>query len=398
MIDVADGVFRTIAADVPENPFAVRLWDGTERRYGNGDPHFTLSIDSSATLTAMVTGGSLGVGESYVSGGLEVEGDLQSFIRLGVHPAVRDLQIRPRDKARIVAMALRNRNSLRRARRNIQHHYDLGNDFYGLWLDESMTYSCAYWDEDCDSIEAAQKAKYEHICRKLQLEEGERLVDIGCGWGGMLLYAAQEYGVEGVGYTLSTEQHEFANNRLRAAGLYPRVRVELQDYREAGGEFDKFVSIGMFEHVGREYYGEFFSKVEELLVPDAVGVLHTIGRHREGDVDAWVSAHIFPGTYTPTMGQIDAAMGETDLVLTDVENLRLHYARTLDAWAERFEARLGEVRQQFDEQFIRMWRFYLNACSVGFKWGDSRVYQVTFTKGLHSGLPPTRAYLYAGGV
>ncbi|MHB1345609.1 MAG: DUF7884 domain-containing protein, partial [Thermoleophilia bacterium] len=144
MIDVADGVFRKIAADVPENPFAVRLWDGTERRYGQGDPHFTLSIDSSATLTAMVTGGSLGVGESYVSGGLEVEGDLQSFIRLGVHPAVRDLQIRPRDKARILTMALRNRNSLRRARRNIQHHYDLGNDFYGLWLDESMTYSCAY--------------------------------------------------------------------------------------------------------------------------------------------------------------------------------------------------------------------------------------------------------------
>jgi cyclopropane-fatty-acyl-phospholipid synthase len=329
-----------------------------------------------------------------MSGALEVEGDLQSFIRLSFHPVVRDLQIRPRDKAKILSMYLRNRNSLRKARQNIHHHYDLGNDFYRLWLDESMTYSCAYWDDGCDSIEAAQRAKYEHICRKLQLKEGERLVDIGCGWGGMLRYAAEEYGVEGVGYTLSTEQHEFANDRLRADGLYPRVRVELLDYREAKGEFDKFVSIGMFEHVGKEYYGEFFSKVGELLAPGALGILHTIGKHRESDSDPWISKYIFPGSHLPTMGQIGSAFSATDLVLTDVENLRLHYAHTLDAWIERFEASIDEVRSRFDESFVRMWRFYLNASSAGFKWGDSRVYQVTFTNGLRSDLPLTRAHLY----
>lgn len=394
MIDVIDGIFRRLAEDIPENPFVMRLWDGTERRYGQGDPRFTITIGSLETLTGLLTRGSLGAGEAYMSGDLEVEGDLQSFIRMGFHQVVRDLQIRPRDKAKILSMYLRQRNSLRKARQNIHHHYDLGNDFYRLWLDESMTYSCAYWDDGCDDIEAAQRAKYEHICRKLHLKEGERLVDIGCGWGGMLLYAAQEYGVEGVGYTLSTEQHEFANDCLRAEGLHPRVRVELVDYRGAVGEFDKFVSIGMFEHVGKEYYAEFFSKVEELLVQGGVGVLHTIAKHGNGDGDPWIGKYIFPGGYLPNMGQIGAALSATDLVLTDVENLRLHYAQTLDAWAERFEAKIDEVRSRFDESFVRMWRFYLNASSAGFKWGDSRVYQVTFTNGLRSDLPLTRAHLY----
>lgn len=395
MIEVADGIFRKVAADIPDNPFAMRLWDGTERRYGDGAPRFTLVVDSSATLADMVARVSLGVGEAYVSGALDVEGDLQSFVRLGFHPAVRNLQIRPRDRARILAMHVRNKNSVRKARQNIHHHYDLGNDFYRLWLDESMTYSCAYWDDGCDDIEAAQRAKYEHICRKLHLEEGERLVDVGCGWGGMLLYAAQEYGVEGVGYTLSTEQYQLANERLRAEGLYPQVRVELLDYRDAQGEFDKFVSIGMFEHVGKEYFGEFFSKVDELLAPGAVGVLHTIGTQHEDDVDPWIGKYIFPGGYLPTLSQIGSAMNRTDLVLTDVENLRLHYARTLDAWAERFEQHVDEVRERFDESFVRMWRFYLHASSAGFKYGDSRVYQVTFTKGLRSDLPLTRAHLYS---
>ncbi len=394
MIDLVDGIFKKLGEDIPDNPFAMRLWDGSVRRYGHGEPRFTIIIDSLATLTSLVTRGSLGAGEAYMSGALEVEGDLQAFVRLSFHPTVRNLQVRPRDKARILAMYMRNRNSIRKARQNIQHHYDLGNDFYRLWLDESMTYSCAYWDDSCDDIEAAQRAKYEHICRKLQLEEGERLVDVGCGWGGMLLYAAQEYGVEGVGYTLSTEQHRFANERLRAEGLYPRVRVELLDYRQADGEFDKFVSIGMFEHVGKEYYGEFFSKVRDLLAPGAVGVLHTIANHHESDVDPWVSKYIFPGGYLPTLSHIGSAMSQTDLVLTDVENLRLHYAHTLDAWAERFEARIDEVRQQFDESFVRMWRFFLHSSSAGFKWGDSRVYQVTFTRGLRSDLPLTRAHLY----
>jgi cyclopropane-fatty-acyl-phospholipid synthase len=294
-----------------------------------------------------------------------------------------------------MAAYVRNRNTLRKARENIQHHYDLGNDFYTLWLDESMTYSCAYWDERCgDDLDAAQRAKYEHICRKLNLQAGDRLVDIGSGWGGMLAHAAREYGVEGMGCTLSEQQNEMANERFRALGVYPRVRSELIDYREIEGRFDKFVSIGMFEHVGREYYGEFFDKVARLLEPGGTGVLHTIGREREQGLDAWISKYIFPGAYLPTIGQLGDGLAAGGLVMTDMENLRPHYARTLDAWSERFEEHIDEIREQFDDRFVRMWRYYLYSCSAGFKWGDLRVFQVTFTNGVNAELPLTRSHIY----
>ena len=211
----------------------------------------------------------------------------------------------------------------------------------------------------------------------------------------MLAHAATEYGVEGVGYTLSEEQHSYANQRFKDLGLYPGVRVELDDYRDIKGEFDKFVSIGMFEHVGKEYYGVFFEKVHELLVGGGIGLLHTIGTEKESDTDPWIATYIFPGGYLPTLAQIAHYMGERDLAITDVENLRLHYARTLDAWAAGFEAHEEEIRAQLGDSFVRMWRFYLNSSSAGFKWGDTRVFQVAFTNGLRFDLPMTRAYLHA---
>jgi cyclopropane-fatty-acyl-phospholipid synthase len=347
-------------------------------------------------LDAILTLGSLGAGEAYMSGDVDLEGDIHEFFRVANHPSVRSPRLRSRDKAKIVAAYVRNRNTLRKARENIEHHYDLGNDFYRLWLDESMAYSCAYWDDGCDGdLEAAQRAKYEHICRKLNLRAGERLIDFGSGWGGMLAYAARERGIEGMGCTLSTQQNEFANKRFRAEGLYPRVHSEVVDYRQCEGEFDKFVSVGMFEHVGREYYSEFFEKVRGVLVKGGVGVLHTIGREREAGLDPWISKYIFPGAYLPTLAQLSESMAEAGLIMTDMENLRLHYARTLDAWAQRFEARADEVRDRFGERFVRMWRFYLYGCSAGFKWGDLRVFQITFTNGLNSDLPLTRSHVYA---
>jgi cyclopropane-fatty-acyl-phospholipid synthase len=210
----------------------------------------------------------------------------------------------------------------------------------------------------------------------------------------MLAHAAREYGIEGLGCTLSVQQNELANQRFREQGLYPRVRSELIDYREVKGEFDKFVSIGMFEHVGREYFGEFFERVATLLVPGGVGVLHTIGREREAGLDPWISKYIFPGAYLPTIGQLGDSMATAGLVMTDMENLRPHYARTLDAWSERFESCADDVRERFDERFVRMWRFYLYSCSAGFKYGDLRVFQVTFTNGVNAELPLTRSYIY----
>jgi len=395
VIGTADGIFQNLAAGVRDSAFRVRFWDGTERTYGDGDPRFTVAFDSREALDAVLTLGSLGTGEAYMEGALDVEGDLHEFFRVGSHPSVRSPRLGTRDKAMIVAAYVRNRNTLRKARENIEHHYDLGNDFYRLWLDEGMTYSCAYWDETCDGdLGAAQRAKYEHICRKLHLRAGDRLVEFGSGWGGMLAHAGREYGVEGVGCTLSTQQHEYASERFVAEGLHPRVRSELIDYRKMEGTFDKFVSIGMFEHVGREYYSTFFEKVRALLVDGGVGVLHTIGREREAGLDPFISKYIFPGAYLPTIGQLGDSMAEAGLVMTDMENLRLHYARTLDSWAERFEARVEEIRDRFGERFVRMWRFYLHGCSSGFKWGDLRVFQITFTNGLNSALPMTRSHVY----
>jgi cyclopropane-fatty-acyl-phospholipid synthase len=395
MLATVDRIFQQLSRDLPDVPFRVRMWDGTEKRYGEGQEKFLLSINSGAALSDVLTRGSLGFGEAYVSGGLEVEGDLQSLVRFSFQPVVRELHLSARDRGRLLAHVVRHRNDQKRSRENVRHHYDLGNDFYGLWLDESMTYSCAYWDDECETLDQAQRAKYDHICRKLHLRAGESLIDIGCGWGGMLAHAAAEYGVEGVGYTLSEEQYAYANERLKDVGLYPRVRVELADYREITGKYDKFVSIGMFEHVGKEYYGVFFDKVRELLVSGGIGLLHTIGSEKESETDPWIATYIFPGSHLPTLAQIAQNMGDRDLVITDVENLRLHYARTLDAWAAEFEAHEDEIRGRLGDSFVRMWRFYLNSCSAGFKWGDTRVFQVAFTNGLRFDLPMTRAYLHA---
>ncbi len=394
MLDTLDRVFTQVSTSIPELAFAVRLWDGSERRYGTREPDFVMVIADPDAVGEVVGRGSMGFGEAYMTGRVDVEGDLQGLLELAWHPEVRTIHLGVRDKARLLPGVIRGRNDRRRARANVQHHYDLGNDFYALWLDESMTYSCAYWDDDCVTLEEAQSAKYEHLCRKLHLHEGDHLVDIGCGWGGMLHYAAEHYGVTGVGYTLSSEQEAYANERLRDAGLYPKVRVLLEDYREAKGTFDKFVSVGMFEHVGREYYDTFFQRAATLLKPGGIGVLHTIGKDVEGETDEWIRTYIFPGGFLPSIAQFADPMGRQGLVLTDLENLRLHYARTLDAWAERFDEHALEIGERFDETFVRMWRLYLHASSVGFKRGSIRVYQATFTHGLRDDLPMTRCHLY----
>jgi cyclopropane-fatty-acyl-phospholipid synthase len=392
MIQTIERILQQLSHDAPDLPFSLVTWDGIERRYGRGEPTFVLELRRPEAATDIITRGTLGFGEAYMRGDLEVQGDLQALLAFAWHPTLKGLDISALDKTKLLSSYVRGRNNARRSRENVAHHYDLGNDFYRLWLDRSMAYSCAYWADDCATLEEAQEAKYEHLCRKLHLEEGDRLVDIGCGWGGMLSYAARNYGATGVGYTLSTEQAAWANDRLRAEGLYPDVRVELRDYREARGEFDKFVSVGMFEHVGKEYYRTFFEKTAELLVPGGIGVLHTIGSDKAGPVNKWTTTYIFPGGYLPTLAQIAEPLGLNGLVMTDMENLRLHYARTLDEWAERFEQHVEEVRRMFDERFVRMWRFYLAGSSVGFKAGGNRLYQVTFTKGLHT-LPYTRDHL-----
>jgi len=289
---------------------------------------------------------------------------------------------------------LKTLDTLIQSPKNISHHYDRGNDFYRLWLDESMTYSCAYFRSENDTLEQAQQQKYEHICRKLQLKKDDTLIDVGCGWGGMLIYAAKNYQVSGVGCTLSEPQVQFAKERIDQEGLQDRITVLKQDYREIDGAFDKFVSIGMFEHVGKKFLPQFMEKTRSLLKKGGIGVLHYIGKEKPFAGDPWTMKYIFPGGYIPVLDETVRAMGKADFIPIDIENLRLHYARTLDEWSKRFETHIEKIRSRFDESFVRMWRMFLNGSSAGFRYGNSRLHQITFTNGLNNSLPITRENLY----
>lgn len=387
--------FLVLLSDsVPDVSFAVRFWDGDRLDFGAGPPEFFLALKNPGAAKSVLRNGELGFAEAYMAGNIDVAGDFSQLLRLGVQAENRVKQLSLRSKMEFLFRYARNLNFPGQAHRNISYHYDLGNDFYRLWLDDSMTYSCAYFQHQGDSLEKAQRQKYDYICRKLQLAPGETLVDIGCGWGGMLLHAAKHYGVKGVGCTLSKPQVELAQQRVKEAGLQNQVAIHHMDYRSLSGRFDKLVSIGMFEHVGRKFIPVFMRKVQSLLKPGGIGLLHTIGREKQSYVNLWTTKYIFPGGYLPSLDEIVRAMGKFDLVPNDVENLRLHYAMTLDKWCERFEAHCDAVRRMFDERFVRMWRLFLYGSAANFRYGKIRLYHVTFTHGLNNDLSITRDYLY----
>lgn len=388
-------LLKNLSETVEGIPFEVRFWDGESVRFGKGEAAFVLTLKTERAAKRIFRSGALGFGEEYMAGNISVEGDFQQLLRLGLHPQIQELKLAIGTRFGWLWQYLRSLNTLSHSPKNISHHYNRGNDFYRLWLDESMTYSCAYFRRDDDTLEKAQQQKYKHICRKLQLKEGETLVDIGCGWGGMLIYAARHYGVKGVGCTLSQPQVEYAREKIRREGLENQVAILLEDYRKISGQFDKFVSIGMFEHVGKGFIPAFMEKTRALLKPGGIGLLHTIGKERATPGDYWTMKYIFPGGYIPTLDETVQAMGRSGLVPHDVENLRLHYALTLDEWSRRFETHAEEVESMFDADFVRMWRMFLNGSAVGFRYGNTRLYQITFANGLNNTLPLTREYMYS---
>ena len=389
-----DALLGTLHTHVPDLPFVAQFWDGEQRLYGEGAPAFTLIFRTSSAGRHLLSKGTLGFGEEYMNGAIEVEGDFGQLMRLGTDPRIGELSFPFWTRLLLAGRSLLFLNTIKRSTANISHHYNLGNEFYKLYLDKSMTYSCAYFRSPDDSLEQAQEQKYEHICRKLELKPGESLIDVGCGWGGMLLYAAQRHGAAATGCTLSPPQFEYTGDAISQKGLNERVTVLLQDYRQLAGTFDKFVSIGMFEHVGRKSIPTFMQKTRSLLKLGGLGVLHTIGKDRAGPVDPWTLKYIFPGSYIPALHEILRAMAGSGLIVTDIENLRLHYALTLDEWRRRFEHNVDRVREMFDEKFVRLWRMFLAGSAAGFRWGDSRLYQITFTRGLNNALPLTRSFLY----
>lgn len=387
-------LLRALSGNVPDIPFGVRLWDGETEAFGSGVPAFTLIFNKKEAVKSMLSRGTMGLGEEYVAGNIDVEGDFSKLVHLGMDPRFQYMKLSLSTKMAILLQHIKSPNTIKGSPRNIAHHYDLGNEFYRHYLDDSMTYSCAYFRSNKDTLEQAQQQKYEHICRKLQLKEGETLVDIGCGWGGMLLYAARHYGVKGLGCTLSSHQAEYAQDRVAQEKLEKSITILRADYRNIKGQFDKFVSIGMFEHVGKGFIPTFMEKTRSLLKPGGIGLLHTIGKENNTAGDPWTMKYIFPGAYVPILDHMIRAMGVRGLVPIDIENLRLHYAATLDEWGRRFEENVRTIEKMFDWQFVRMWRMFLYGSAAAFRWGDIRLYQILFTKGLNNALPMTREHLY----
>lgn len=286
------------------------------------------------------------------------------------------------------------RNPLRKSRENAAHHYNLSSKLYDLFLDSDRQYSCAYFSDPEMSLDAAQEAKKHHIARKLCIRPGDRILDIGCGWGGMALTLAKDYGVRVVGITLSDEQHRIALARVDAAGLSDRIEIRLQDYRDVQGPYERIVSVGMLEHVGAPHFQDYFAKVRDLLTSDGVALIHTIGTATPPRAtSAWIRANIFPGGYLPAMSEIQRAVEGNRLCTTDVEVLRFHYAYTLHHWRKRFEAQTNEVRTLYDDRFVRMWRYYLTASERSFIDERLVVFQFQLASDKKN-VPLTRDYLY----
>ncbi len=398
-----DKLFQNISESFPDTPFEVEFWDGSITVYGQGLKKFTLKIRKKNIVGRILNQGSLGFGEEFMLGNIEVEGDLQALLKLGNSEAYRSQHFSAIEKAKLIREFFLSRGTVANAKKNVSRHYDISNDFYKLWLDKTLTYSCAYFQNESDALETAQLAKYEHLCKKLRLKPGESLVDIGCGWGQMMIYAAKNYGVGCVGCTLSNEQYEYATEAVAKEGLRGKIKILLKDYREITGQFDKFVSIGMFEHVGKAFYPDFFSAVKRLLKPGGIGVLHHIGTIEDQPTDPWVVKYIFPGGWLPTLPVVLNEMNRNDLVYYDIEDLRTHYAKTLDHWIANFENRINNVEilmldklggQDKVREFVLMWRLYLNGSSAAFKYGENRLYQILFSNGLKNDLPLTRKYIY----
>lgn len=337
------------------------------------------------------------LGEQYMNGGYDIEvGTVRDFltILLANVGGERTWWTAAHAALRRVARGLIENNNRGRARDNVRRHYDLDGRLYSLFLDADRQYSCAYFEDGVSDLEEAQLAKRRHIAAKLDLQAGQTVLDIGSGWGGLGIYLAKTFDVDVTGVTLSEEQYALSNQRAAELGLSGRVRFLLKDYRALNDPFDRVVSVGMFEHVGLSHYREFFKQLHALLADDGVALLHTIARkNNPRPIDPWTHRYIFPGAYLPTLSQLAPIVERQDFWLTDLENWRLHYARTLAAWNDRFQARRAEAAALYDERFCRMWEFYLQSCEVAFRLAGLCVFQMQLAKRIDA-LPITRDYIY----
>ena len=392
---------RMLRSLIKDGVLHVVMPSGDSQRYGNlnGDP-ITVRLHDVASVRHMVLNPEMALGEAYMNGALTIDGDdLQKFLAL----VVRNLQRaagnriwwqKPLLKSRAALRWLAQNNVVERARGNVEHHYDLSGRLYDLFLDDDRQYSCGYFRDPTERLDQAQARKKDHIAQKLMLEPGMTVLDIGCGWGGMALTLAKDFGSRVVGITLSQEQHAHATQRAKREGLTDSVDFRLCDYRHVEGTFDRIVSVGMLEHVGLRHFNDYFQIIRDLLSPDGIALIHTIGRTAPPTgTNPWIAKYIFPGGYTPTVSETMSAIEKSCLWPADIECWRLHYAYTLRHWYDRFRQNEDQVLAMYDDRFVRMWRFYLAACEQTFRNGPQAVFQFQLSRNIDA-VPLTRDYLY----
>tara|TARA_B110000196_G_C21105208_1_gene644811 strand:+ start:388 stop:1578 length:1191 start_codon:yes stop_codon:yes gene_type:complete len=378
------------------------LIDADLNRYIIGNPNtknvITLKLLDKKLHYKLLLHPDLYFGEAYADGTLIIEnGSLTDFLDLALKNIGRsevNFFSQLFNKFRGSYRYLTNFNFIKKSKMNVSHHYDISDDLYNLFLDPKRQYSCAYFKSENDSLEEAQNNKINHIIKKLNIKPNQKILDIGCGWGSLAIDIAKTTKCEVTGITLSKNQLNYCIKKAKELNLENQVKFKLIDYRELNEKFDRIVSVGMLEHVGRKFYKKFFSKVHNILNEDGVALIHTIGSvNPPRDPHPWITKYIFPGGYTPSMSEVTEPIEKSGLIVSDVEVLRMHYSHTLRHWKERFMSNKIKVLEMFDDKFFRMWEFYLTSCEIAFKWGDQVVYQFQLTKD-YTSTPSTREYIY----
>lgn len=391
-MDLEKAFLKNFLESFQEESFTVSLWDGEKIIVGKGEPKFTINIKNPLKKIDLINSTSLAFGEEYMNGNVEFEGDLYTILEV-ILRHINKFSTKFENLPKIFHKA----TNKAKQKEEVASHYDIGNDFYSLWLDKTLSYSCGYFQNNNDTLYDAQMNKLNHILKKLNLKEGLSLLDIGCGWGGLLIEAAKQYKIKGLGITLSEEQYSSFKERIKEERLEGYLEVRLMDYRDLKKsklKFDRVVSVGMIEHVGRPNYGLFFENVNAVLQESGLFLLHYISTLKESEGDAWIKKYIFPGGVIPTLREIIYISAEYDYHTIDVESLRMHYTRTLLEWYKNFQGNEEKIKEMFDEKFVRMWRLYLCACAAAFNNGIVDLHQILFSKGTNNNLPSTRKYLY----
>ena len=378
------------------------LIDAESKKYIIGTPEkkipITIQLLDKKLHYKLILRPDLYFGEAYAEGKIVIkEGTLTDFLDLALMNIGRkELNIFSQliNKMSGSYRYLTNFNFIKKSKMNVAHHYDISDNLYDLFLDPKKQYSCAYFKNDEDSLETAQNNKIQHIIKKLNIKPNQKILDIGCGWGSLAIDIAKSANCEVTGITLSKNQFNFCVKKAEELNLGNQVTFKLIDYRELNEKFDRIVSVGMFEHVGRKFYKTFFKKIESLLSNDGISLIHTIGSvNPPRDPHPWITKYIFPGGYTPSLSEVTAPLEKAGLIVSDVEVLKMHYSHTLRHWKENCLANKEKIISMFDEKFFRMWEFYLTGCEVAFKWGDQVVYQLQLTKN-YTSTPTTRDYIY----